>query len=291
LAGWLKKSVFYKTFRLCKNKKGIPHFKIMSMDRYFDLKTTDLPVGLTTAEIEFFKKHGYVGPFPLLSHEGVEKATSLHYTSQKLFRSRSKPISTFIKKPWIKSMHVLIPEYRKIVSRPFIVEKIAALLGQDLIAWGTMTTQRSPGQKHRWHVDIEHHHWKGVSAFLGLKGTSKLTSLSVITGSQNLGTMPQSLNIDANHSVLAYCRQTIPDAELVTVDVNEGEFFLFDGLVWHASENKSDEQRLAMIIQYSTPEYRIKRPLVWDEPVQWDMSRQSVVLVKGADKFRVNKLK
>jgi ectoine hydroxylase-related dioxygenase (phytanoyl-CoA dioxygenase family) len=261
------------------------------MDQYFDLKTKALPAGLTAGEIAFFKKYGYVGPFPLLSHEGVEKATSLHYTSQKLFKPRSKFINTFIKKPWNKSMHVLIPEYREIAKRPFMVEKIAALLGQDLIAWGAITTQRTPGQKHRWHVDLEHRHWKGVSAFLGLKGTSKLTSLSVITESQNLVTTPQSLNMDNNDSVLAYCRETIPDAELVTVDVNEGEFFLFDGLVWHASENKSDEQRIAMIIQYSTPEYKIKRPRTWEEPLKWHISRPSVVLVKGADNFGVNKLR
>jgi hypothetical protein len=261
------------------------------MAQYFDLKINDLPAELTPGEIVFFKKNGWVGPFPLLNREGVEKASALRYSNEGRFRTPGNSRFSFLLKPWFKSMHVKIPEYREIACRPFIVEKIASLLGNNLIAWGTTTTRRSPGQRHRWHVDVEHHQWKGVSVFLGLKGTSKLTSLSLITGSQNLGVMPQSLNIDDDDSVLAYCRQTIPEAELVTPDVKEGEFFLFDGPVWHASENKSEGERIALILQYSTPEYEIKMPKNWNHPVQWHPSRPPVVLVKGVDKFRVNKLR
>jgi hypothetical protein len=261
------------------------------MNPYFDIKINDLPSKLNAGEIAFFKKNGWVGTFPLLSKTGVEDASAISDRSAGKFKVPGNNPFSFLIKPWFKSMHAKIPEYREIAGHPFIVEKIASLLGDDVIVWGTTTTRRVTGQKHRWHVDVEHNHWKGVSVFLGLKGTTKLSSLSVIAGSQNLKVMPQTLNINDNDEVLAYCRQTNKDCELVTVDINEGEFFLFDGPIWHSSDNKSEGERTAMIIQYSTPDYKIKIPKSWNEPIQWHPSRPPCVLVKGVDRFGLNKLK
>lgn len=257
----------------------------------FDFKTSTLTNNLTVDEVAFFKKHGWVGKFPLLSQFGVEKASALHYESAGHFKMAGKSRFSFLFKPWFKSMHISINEYRNIASHPFIVEKVVSLLGENIIAWGCNTSQRSPGQKHRWHVDIEHKHWKGVSVFLGLKGISNLSTLNIITGSHLLDTTAQSFKINNDDEALKFCRQANESCELLNVAVNEGEFFIFDGPLWHGSENKSDVERLSLIIQYSTPDYKIKIPRNFNEPVIWNHSRPPVILVKGVDNHRLNRLK
>ena len=260
-------------------------------ETFIDEKITKMPNGLTHQEIEYFNKNGWVGSFPLLTDYGVEKATIIHHQSSERFRSAGRTVFSFINKPWYKSMHISIKEYRDIVSHPFIVEKVASLLGDNIIAWGTTSLGRLPGEKKRWHVDIEHKYWKGVSVFLGLKGASKLSSLKVVTGSHLLNDMPQSLHINEDDKALAFCKQTIPDCEVVNVELNEGEFFLFDGTVWHASENKSGTERIGMLIQYSTPDQKVRIPRNFDEPIRWHPIRPTCLLVKGADKYKINRLK
>jgi ectoine hydroxylase-related dioxygenase (phytanoyl-CoA dioxygenase family) len=250
---------------------------------------------LTEEEVDFFKSNGWVGKFSLLTKSGVEMATSIHGQALTEFTAWDK-INTATNeelavRPWFKSMHTTIPEYKALATHPFIVDKIAAILGEDIIVWGVSTTHRKPNQKHRWHVDIEHKYWKGVSVFVGLKGTSKLSSLSLITTSHKLDIMPQQLNINDDATALEFCKNINPHAELVTVDINEGDFFIFDGLTWHGSDNKGDCDRVGLIIQYSTPAYEIKIPCNYDEPIVWHSAKPQAILAKGADNYKLNTLK
>jgi Phytanoyl-CoA dioxygenase (PhyH) len=251
--------------------------------------------GPSTADMCCFREEGWMGPFKLLSAEGVRRVMDEYRTCRIRFH-HSMPgaagtsqfdeqagTSQFNEQKclWMKSMHIYLPLFARIVSHPAVVEKVAAVLAQPLIAWGTTIVQRGPGEVHRWHGDVEHYDWEGVSAFLGLAGISAGSSLKVVTGSHRFGNLPQAFGHLSDDQIQEKASRLYPAATVKTIEVSEGGFFLFAGKLWHGSSNRSQETRSAMLAQYASSSARIRIPLNFDEPVKWDTYRPPCLLVKG----------
>ncbi|GAB2547548.1 hypothetical protein [Spirosoma aerophilum] len=79
-------------------------------------------------------------------------------------------------------------------------------------------------------------------------------------------------------------------SQLETVVTQEGEFFMFDGLLWHGSANLNAFPRVALIAQYARPDARIEVPLTWNDPIRWLAASPPCVLVRGQDRFGINRL-
>jgi ectoine hydroxylase-related dioxygenase (phytanoyl-CoA dioxygenase family) len=251
---------------------------------------------LTKEILLSYHNQGWAGPFSLLNPNEVGKLTSLYLENRSKFVSGREinaleESEKFAKKPWFKSVHAVIPAFYDLVTHPSIVEKVNSILGKNVLLWGTSVTIRQPGQSHRWHIDVEHKRCKGVSVFIGLQGTSRKATLKVVTGSHKINNTNFifSTAADDNMVVMA-CRKHFNSAEIVTIDMKEGEFFLFDGLLWHGSENASDQTRYAVIAQYTTPDCKVEVPLNWDEPIRWAKCSPPCVLVSGSDTFHINTL-
>jgi hypothetical protein len=253
-----------------------------------------LPSGLSAGEIKKFQDDGWVGPFPFLSSKGAEAAERIY---DEVVRGFAKPGSAdprhpdfFDKRPWLKSLHALIPEFYDIARHPLIVDRVSSLLGPDLMAWGLSMNLFRPRESHRWHVDVEHRRWRGVTVFVGLKNIAPETTLKVISGSHRVKETPQELKVQDDESAIAACRRHEKSCELIPVPLSVGSFFIFDGPLWHGSQNTGYRTRSAMIIQYSRPNQRIQIPVNWDEPIQWHPTPPPCVLVKGKDRWGVNRL-
>lgn len=247
-------------------------------------------------EIEIFDSKGWLGSFPLLSEQEANSLSNLYDKNRSRFVS-GKEISSsstdekFINKPWFKSLHAVIPSFRDLASHPSIVSKVCSILGENVILWGTSVTVREPGQIHRWHVDVEHIRWKGVSVFIGLTGASSLSTLKVISGSHKINCNSDFFeNMPNDNNVLKEAQKYNKYNIVESIDIKTGDFFLFDGLLWHGSENKSNEKRYAVIAQYSTPDYRIEVPLNWNKPIRWANCNPPCILVSGQDTKQLNKL-
>jgi non-heme Fe2+,alpha-ketoglutarate-dependent halogenase len=251
--------------------------------------------GLSGAELRLLDQHGWTGPYPLLSSEGVARAwrsskrADIRFRRKNLLRA-SRSYDAFSQRPWYKSMHAFVPTICEVASHPAIVSRINSILGPDIITWGVSISTVRPGQRHRWHVDVEHQRWRGVSIFLGLTNISKKSSLKVISGSHRIATSPQMIGVDGDIGTLATSRRLDPSCELLTVDIKEGEFFIFDGRLWHGSHNTSWKWRSALIAQYACPDAAIAIPLNYDEPIQWHPQQPPCVLVSGQDRFVINRL-
>ncbi|HEY3645545.1 MAG TPA: phytanoyl-CoA dioxygenase family protein [Gammaproteobacteria bacterium] len=250
---------------------------------------------LSDEERSGFERAGWVGVYPLLSGDEVRRACALR--DQVLPRitsprevTQATDLQTFERRPWFKSMHALVPEYHEVASHPAIVGRVASLLGPDLIAWGLTLTRSAPGGVHRWHVDIEHMHWPGVSVYIGLENNDLDSTLKVLEGSQRVGARPQAFGVKDDDGALATVRSKVPDAKVLRVPVRPGEFFLFHGQLWHASHNTGGNIRVAMIIHYSRPDARVRIPLNFDDPILWHPWQPPCVLVSGHDRHGVNRL-
>ena len=236
-----------------------------------------------------------MGVFPLLNRQEVQQACEIRERVLGIFfpamgMSSLPQDHSFLARPWFKSMHAFVPEFFDLACHPAVVGRLKSILGPNIIAWGMCTTLRKPGQVHRWHVDVEHRRWSGVTVFIGLLGATPESSLKVISGSHRIATIPQAINVSSDEDRFQKSRQYITDPELVTVGVNEGEFFIFDGPLWHGSTNNSAGVRIALIIQYATPDQKIEIPTTWHGEPAWHTFRPPCVLVSGEDRFHRNSI-
>ena len=251
--------------------------------------------GLTTDELERFRQRGWVGVYPLLTDAGVRRTCALRgstlaYITLPDQMAQATHPEAFERRPWFKSMHALVPEYYDAACHPVIARRVASILGPDVLAWGLTLTRSLPGGVHRWHVDIEHLRWPGVSVYIGLENNDQDSTLKVLTGSHRMPERPQAYGVKDDAGALAAMRSTVPEAEIVRMPVRPGEFFLFDGRLWHASHNTGPNIRLAMIIHYSRPDVRVQAPLNFNDPIHWHESRPPCALVCGEDRYGINRL-
>ena len=100
--------------------------------------------------------------------------------------------------------------------------------------------------------------------------------------------MPQTLKVSNDFEALTQAKKRISSYEIQTISMSEGEFFIFDGLLWHGSINTSNLTRLAAIAQFSSTSERVGLPLSFDEPVRWHDSQPACILVKGRDEYGQN---
>ena len=249
---------------------------------------------LSDRELFVFAAKGWIGPFPLLSKRGVEAACAARNASTHLFRGEGelaecRAANAFDDLLWFKSLHARVPLFAEIASHPALVCRLNQLLGTDVMLWGSSVTVREPGQVHRWHVDVEHRMWRGITAFIGLENIAPGSSLKVISGSHLVGTMPQELRVTDDQSATAAAKTVnVRDPVVVEVDLGPGQFFLFDGPLWHGSQNRTSQTRMAVLAQYARPDARVAIPLTSDQPIRRHPSRPPCLMVSGTDRFAIN---
>ena len=68
-----------------------------------------------------------------------------------------------------------------------------------------------------------------------------------------------------------------------------GEYVFFDGMTW-TYENRTQRERAAVLLQYTTPDSRVSIPLNWRSPIRWHSSRPPCALVAGSDRRLLNRM-
>ena len=128
------------------------------------------------------------------------------------------------------------------------------------------------------------------------------SSLSLVRGSHRFGQTMQAvqqahgrLRGEADgDSVLEWARHFDPSTAIVQPEVTDGEAILFDGRIWHGSNNRRAEgHRIALILQYVRGDIPVYRPdfsqLEW--PFRYfDDPRPPVLRVSGIADPTANRL-
>ena len=287
--------------------------------------------GLNQEELRQFKELGFVGPFQLIESQDVEqitielkksvaeklfwrqlclkilkvlaphqnRAVKVNYTST-TSKSFSIKFPTFIwgKARWDKGIHACVPQIYQLSSKSLIIDKVASILGENILQWSAHIIDLKPSKTYIWHGDVEHIEWQGLTVWVALSNVSSESSMRLITKSHNLPnyTYPQelssncSLDITQDDTVLQAAREIDPCCELISVDMKPGEFFIFDGRIWHSARNQSSETRTSMIFQYSPPSETIKIPITFYPPIFWKSTPPPCLLIRGEDNYGKNSI-
>ncbi|KAL6056111.1 hypothetical protein QOT17_016342, partial [Balamuthia mandrillaris] len=231
---------------------------------------------------EFFRE-GVVGPFPLLEEE------ELAFVREAAHRSASQPSRRL---PWEKSRFLGSSMLVSLGMHPTLVPRLQALLGPDVLLFGVSVVERGADKAHRWHVDVETRNCKrAATVWMGLENTNLATALMVLTRTHQSGTLPQERvneykvlttnNNLATKEIAEAAKSFDAEAKLVRHDMGDGDFLIFHGQAWHASENPSNSKRQAIILQYMAAECAIRRPQEFNPPYSSSVVLPPVLLVSG----------
>lgn len=97
---------------------------------------------------------------------------------------------------------------RRLAKQSILVEILKNLPGNNILFWGSYFIAQKPGQAHRWHLDVEHGKWHGVTVWLWLKNLNEKKSISVISRTHKIPVTPQELAsyLQLEESLLVFTR-------------------------------------------------------------------------------------
>lgn len=233
---------------------------------------------------------GYCAPAPLLDRSECAQILALSRSEA------SQPMD------WIKGWAASCQAVFELASRPRMLDLLKPVLGQNIILWGASVVERDPGQTHPWHVDIESSASEGcfASLWIGLENTGAGSSLHLMSRSHRFGKSIQELQRErgfrrgeaSDERVLSWAREFDSDSTHVQPRTADGEGVLFDGRIWHSSNNVSATRRAALLLQYASAEWPIYMPdfsqVEW--PFRFHSTRPPCILISGVAGDGINRL-
>lgn len=228
-------------------------------------------------------RDGYVAPIPLFTAAECRRIAAY-------LRRDDLPEPAV----WEKGRAVSEPFLFELATRPAVLEPVTAALGSDVVLWGVSAVSRAPRQRHAWHSDIESCAISGgfTSVWVGVENTSN-ASLQLVARSQLLGMSVQEAR--AAHGLereeatpedlLSLARTLDHDAKLVQLDLYDGEAVVFDGRLWHGSDNRRRRgERTALLLQFAAADRPVRIPdwsaLDWPFVLR-EEPRPPVIVVSG----------
>jgi hypothetical protein len=170
---------------------------------------------------------------------------------------------------WPKARAASDPFYFRLAKDERFLGILNPLLGADIIVWGVDILDRTPGEVHPWHCDIESSDRNGgfISVWIGLANTSAKTGLHLISRSHRFGcTIQEEVHNRgmqrgqaSGENVLAWARRRDPEARLAIPNLSDGDAVVFDGRLWHGSVNTAKSAtRTAILLQYARADRTVR---------------------------------
>ncbi len=237
---------------------------------------------LSESECNLFREQGYLGPFRAVSDEEMA-AIRTHIEDDLLTTDGPNPNSR------VQSRHMDSPTIANLASHPAIIERMACLYGPDLIMWATNFFNKEPGGKEvPWHQDLSY--WPlepliNISAWVAIdRVTVENSCVQVIPGSHK-DVYPM---VDSPDGML-FGRMTdlqyVDESKVVNIELEPGEFFLFnEKLLHHSHPNRSDKRRMGMSVRVTLPIVKIEQDIAPLHP------GHKAMLVRGKDTMNLNRL-
>ncbi len=236
---------------------------------------------LTRAEVDFFVENGYLGPYAAMS-PGEMAEVRRQIEADVLTTDGPNPRSR------AQSRHMDQPAVYDLATHPAIIDRIAGILGPDLVIWATNFWLKQPGGAEiPWHQDINF--WPleppvNASAWISIdEATVENSCVQIIPGSHR-----HSLPHTHAEDDMAFGEMADPAAfdasGAVNMELQPGEFFIFSERTLHrSSKNTSDKRRLGMSVRVTLPIVHIFQD---SAPLH---AGHTAILAKGVDVMGFNR--
>jgi chlorinating enzyme len=227
-------------------------------DLRFHPSVTEYPKRLTAEQISAFNRDGYLKGIRIFDEEEIEGIG--RYFDGLLARTLAAGGDSYS----ISTAHLRYGRVYDLLTDGRIVDRVADLLGEDVIAWGSHFFCKMPGDGKRvsWHQDSSY--WpltpsKAVTVWLAIDDADvENACMRFIPGSHWLGHLTYSLSENDEANVL---NQTVSGAEGLGEPVDDelkaGEISIHSDLLLHGSEaNQSHRRRCGLTLRYCPADVR-----------------------------------
>lgn len=258
------------------------------------------------APLSAFNTLGYAGPFTLRDTAQVETLRRFiegHRDPGILGRILSKARLIGDRRLQQVDGHLAFRPLYDFAVQPQLLDDVESILGPDILLWKGRIIVRQPGSAGQdWHVDFDNKMVGGVHITFAIAPmTSDNGALQLIPGTHryevSLHESQRNGACDLRDaaSMVALADATHPENaphELVTMELQPGEYFLTKGGLWHGvPPNHTVSPRPAVLSRYMAPNVESH---IWshDDSAPVVMSKRSLpcILVRGEDSFRLNRL-
>ncbi len=228
-------------------------------------------MNLQPEEISRFHQDGFLGPIRAF------KATELDPLIAPLgeILAESKPTH---------HRHLDLPAVYDLCTSPEIVDRIASLIGPDIMLWSSNFFVKQPGAcETPWHQDQNNggpavlEPPLNISVWMALDDCLIENSCLKLVPGSHLTTVDHAPPTDGHYFGLANT-SSFDLTTAINMELRKGEFVIFTDRVLHAAEpNTSDKRRAGLAMRFTTPFVKILRPV-------------KGTMVSGEDHFSFNEI-
>ncbi len=241
--------------------------------RFYEVEN-DAPQVLTVEQIARYNRDGYLAPVRIFTDSEIASIRS--YFDALLNRVMQAGGDSYS----ISSAHLKYGPVYDILTEPRIVDVVADLLGENVIAWGSHFFCKMPrdGKAVAWHQDASY--WplspsKAVTVWLAIDDADiENACVKFVAGSQRSGHLTYRPSDPSEHNVLNQSIDNPEEYGSIVFDVlKAGEVSLHSDLLLHGSDaNDSDRRRCGLTLRYCSAD--VRADLGWNE---------KGVIVRGVD--------
>jgi hypothetical protein len=236
------------------------------------------PAALSAAEVERFRRDGYLGPYSLCS---PDEMAALRPAIERVLDTDPPASHNRVHNRHLDSRAVY-----DLATDPAIVARMVALYGPDLLLWRTNFFVKNRGSKAiPWHQDF--HYWPLeppviISAWIAVDPSTRQNgNLQVIPGSHRTIVPHVEATPDMQFKVMADAGYYDP-GDLTDLEMQPGEFILFNERTLHHSEpNLSDLRRIGLAVRAIIPIVKV---------LEYDSPDHALQVIHGTDTMGLNHL-
>ena len=237
--------------------------------------------GLTTAEIENYRRDGYL--FPLDVFDPGEVARIQAEFARARDDGRQKGLEAEMAQLLRTNAHFVLPFVNRVARAPQLLDRVESILGPNLLLWSAEFFIK-PAKTDKivsWHQDLTY--WglgetdQELTAWLALSEVSPESGcMRFIPASHRQAILPHRDTYDESN-LLSRGQEVdveIDENEAVDVILRPGQVSFHHGRIFHASgSNRSAADRVGLVFRFLTPEVR-----------QIVAERDYAMLVRGVDR-------
>jgi ectoine hydroxylase-related dioxygenase (phytanoyl-CoA dioxygenase family) len=211
---------------------------------------------LSPDEAARFHAQGYLGPYALCTPDEMDGL-------RRRIEAEVLPTDGPNPRNRLQCRHLDRRVVHDIVTHPAILDRMASLLGDDLVLWATYFFNKEPGGAEiPWHQDFNY--WPiepvvNLSAWIAIDPVTTENSCVRILPGSHKKIVPHVPSRDG----MAFGEEADPahvdDSRAVDMELAPGEFFLFNERLLHQSNrNRSDRRRLGLTARVTVPFVRVE---------------------------------
>lgn len=253
----------------------------MSHASEYQLLASECKLGLE--EINNFHDQGYLGPYALCTPEKMAIVRNRIETEVLTKDGPNKANREHARHLDSRMMYDLCAD-------PAITNRVASLLGPDIVLWSSNFWIKHPGGKEiPWHQDINY--WPldpplNVTAWLAIDAvTVENSCVRIIPGSHKKALphirLPEGKWFDEGADI-----SCVDESKAIDMELKPGQFFIFSERLLHQSNpNRSSKRRMGLSIRMTTPFVKVYH----DQSPPLFPGHKNIMIL-GEDRIGVNQM-